>query len=107
MEKCAKINISIRIHAVHREGDNIMDSWIFKIARKICIVAFGADIFIHAIIGASAANGIIKGTLSMVLMLMLLIILSKKDLKHRIGKSRKKRKKFAEQKFQQRSIRNE
>lgn len=69
-----------------------MDSWIFQVARKICIVAFGADIFIHAIIGASAANGIIKGTLSMVVMLALLVLLSGQDLRRRIGKSRKERK---------------
>ena len=28
-----------------------MDSWIFRTARKICLFAFGADIFVHAIIG--------------------------------------------------------
>lgn len=70
-----------------------MDSWIFQIARKICIIAFGANIFIHAIIGASAANGIVKGALSMTIMLILLFVLSKQDLKHRIGKSKKKRRK--------------
>ena len=37
-----------------------MDSWVFQIARKICIIAFGANIFIHAIIGASTANGILN-----------------------------------------------
>lgn len=70
-----------------------MDSWIFKIARKICITAFAGDIFIHAVVGASTVNGVIKGTLSMLLMLILLIVLSKQDLKHRVGKSKSKRKK--------------
>lgn len=69
-----------------------MDSWIFKIAHKICIVVFGANIFIHAIIGASAANGIVKGTLSMIFMLILLVVLSGQDLKHRVRKSKKNRK---------------
>lgn len=75
-----------------------MDSWIFKIARKVCIVAFAGDIFIHAILGASAANGIIKGTISMLIMLVLLIVLSKEDLKHNVRKSRTKRKRFEETK---------
>lgn len=69
-----------------------MDSWIFKIARKVCILAFAGNIFIHAVVGASEADGVVKGTISMFVMLMLLIILSKEDLKHRIGKDRKKRK---------------
>lgn len=69
-----------------------MDSWIFKIARKICIFTFAGNIFIHAIVGASMADGIVKGTTSMLVMLVLLVILSKEDLKHRVGKNRKKRK---------------
>lgn len=70
-----------------------MDSWIFKVARKICIIAFGSNIFIHAIIGASATNGLIKGALSMVIMLALLFILSYGDMKHKVKQSRGKRKK--------------
>lgn len=70
-----------------------MDSWIFKVARKICIIAFGANIFIHAVIGASAVSGAIKGTLSMGVMLVLLFILSANDLKRKVKKSKKKRKK--------------
>lgn len=69
-----------------------MDSWVFQIARKICIIAFGANIFIHAIIGASTANGILKGSLSMIIMLILLVIFSKCDLKHRVNKNKKNRK---------------
>lgn len=69
-----------------------MDSWIFKIARKICILAFAGNIFIHAVVGASAADGVVKGTISMFVMLVLLIVLSKEDLRHRVGKNRKKRK---------------
>lgn len=72
-----------------------MDSWIFKVARKICIVAFAANIFIHAIIGASAANGIIKGTVSMVIMLLLLAVLFLSDSKYKIGRKKKKKKKSA------------
>lgn len=68
-----------------------MDSWIFKVARKICIIAFGANIFIHAVIGASAAIGIVKGALSMSAMLGLLVLLSWSDLKRRINGSRRKR----------------
>lgn len=75
-----------------------MDSWIFQTARKICIVAFGVNIFVHAVIGASAANGIIKGTLSMVAMLLLMFVLSYKDLKRRVNKSKKKRTKSAQAK---------
>lgn len=70
-----------------------MDSWIFKVARKICILGFAANIFIHAVIGASMVNGIAKGTLSMVAMLLLLAVLSAKDMKHKIKKSKEKRKK--------------
>lgn len=70
-----------------------MDSWIFRVARKICIIAFGSDIFIHAVIGASAADGLIKGTLSMGVMLILLFILSYSDLRHKVKQSRDKRKK--------------
>lgn len=73
-----------------------MDSWIFQVARKICIIAFGSNIFIHAVIGASATNGLIKGTLSMVLMLALLAILSYGDLKRRVRKGRDRRKKKEE-----------
>lgn len=73
--------------------ETVMDSWIFQIARKICMVAFGANIFIHAIIGASAVDGIVKGTLSMGAMLLLLFVLSGQDLKRRIGKGKKKKKK--------------
>lgn len=69
-----------------------MDSWIFKIARKICIFAFAGNIFIHAVVGASAADGVVKGTVSMFIMLVLLILLSKEDLRHRVGRNRKKRK---------------
>lgn len=68
-----------------------MDSWIFRIARKVCILAFAGNIFIHAIVGASASNGIVKGTISMLVMLVLLVIMSKEDLKRRVGQSRKKR----------------
>ena len=70
-----------------------MDSWIFQVAPKICIIAFGSNIFIHAVIGASAANGFVKGTLSMGVMLILLFILSYSDLKHKVKQSRDKRKK--------------
>lgn len=70
-----------------------MNSWGFRVARKICIIGFGANIFIHAVIGASTINGTIKGSLSMLATLVLLIILSANDLKHRIKKSRKTRKK--------------
>lgn len=70
-----------------------MDSWIFKVARKICILGFAANIFIHAIIGASTINGVVKGTLSMVVMLLLLAVLSANDMKYKIKKSREKRKK--------------
>lgn len=69
-----------------------MDSWIFRTARKICLFAFGANIFVHAIIGACSINGITKGTLSMAAMLVLLIILSRDDLKRKVSGSRKKRK---------------
>lgn len=68
-----------------------MDSWGFKAARKVCIAAFGADIFIHALIGASVINGIAKGALSMAAMLLLLVVLSAYDRKCRVKKSRKKR----------------
>lgn len=70
-----------------------MDSWIFRVARKICIIAFGSNIFIHAVIGASTANGLVKGTLSMLIMLALLFILSYSDLRHKVKQSRDKRKK--------------
>ncbi len=69
-----------------------MDSWIFQTARKVCVIVFGADIFIHAVIGASTVSGFVKGTASMVIMLGLLVILSAQDLKRRVGKSRKSRK---------------
>lgn len=69
-----------------------MDSWIFRVARKICIIAFGSNIFIHAVIGASATNGLVKGVLSMGAMLILLFILSYSDLKCKVKKSRNKRK---------------
>lgn len=68
-----------------------MDSWIFKTARRVCIIAFGVDIFIHACVGASMINGVVKGTASMLIMLVLLGILSESDVRHRVWKSRKKR----------------
>lgn len=69
-----------------------MGSWVFRTARKICLIVFGADIFVHAVIGACSINGIMKGTLSMITMLVLLIVLSKDDLKRKVSESRKKRK---------------
>lgn len=74
-----------------------MDSLVFRIARKVCLLAFGTNIFIHAVIGASTVNGIVKGSLSMGVMLILLVILSRYDLNHRITKSRKKRQKIKDE----------
>lgn len=71
-----------------------MDSWIFKVARKVCIAVFASDIFIHAVVGASSVNGVVKGTLSMVVMLVMLAVLSRCDLKHKVKESRKERQKL-------------
>ncbi len=68
-----------------------MDRQIFKILRKVCLFLFAGDIFVHALVGASAINGILKGSVSMGIMLVLLIILSRAGQGHKIRKNRKKR----------------
>lgn len=48
------------------------------------------DIFAHALIGASAVNGILKGSVSMLVMLILIIALLHTGKKREIQKFRKK-----------------
>lgn len=76
-----------------RMEEKDMDSFVFRIVRRVCIVLFSANIFIHAVIGASSINGVLKGTLSMLAMLFLLWLLSKDDIRQRVKKDREERKK--------------
>lgn len=68
-----------------------MDGQIFRVLKKICLFLFAGDIFVHAIVGASIINGMLAGTLSMGVMLLLIIVISNADRKRRIKKDRKKR----------------
>lgn len=68
-----------------------MGSWIFRTARRVCMAAFAADIFIHAVIGASTINGAVRGTLSMLAMLALLAVLSRNDASTKVKKDRHRR----------------
>lgn len=70
-----------------------MDGLYFKILKKICLFLFAGDIFVHAVIGASAINGIIKGGISMSVMLILIIILNRIDRNNKMKKNRKERQK--------------
>lgn len=70
-----------------------MDGLYFKILKKICLFLFAGDIFAHAVIGASAINGIIKGGISMSVMLILIIILNRIDRNNKIKRNRKDRQK--------------
>lgn len=67
-----------------------MDRQIFRILKKICLLLFMGDIFAHALIGASAVNGILKGSVSMLVMLILIIALLHTGKKREIQKFRKK-----------------
>lgn len=67
-----------------------MDGQIFRILKKICLLLFMGDIFAHALIGASAVNGILKGSVSMLVMLILIIVLLHTGKKREIQKFRKK-----------------
>lgn len=67
-----------------------MDGQIFRILKKICLLLFMGDIFAHALIGASAVNGILKGSVSMLVMLILIIALLHTGKKREIQKFRKK-----------------
>lgn len=67
-----------------------MDEQIFRILKKICLLLFMGDIFAHALIGASAVNGILKGSVSMLVMLILIIVLLHTGKKREIQKFRKK-----------------
>ena len=68
-----------------------MDRQIFRILRKICLFLFTGNIFAHAVVGASAINGVIKGGISMVIMLVLIIVLTKLDRNNEVRKNQKKR----------------
>lgn len=50
--------------------------------RKTGMFICMSNLFIHAVIGAITVNGIIKGFVSMLLTLMLIIILSRVGHKH-------------------------
>lgn len=67
-----------------------MDGQIFRILKKICLLLFMGDIFAHALIGASAVNGILKGSVSMLVMLILIIVLLHTGKKREIQKFCKK-----------------
>ena len=67
-----------------------MDGQIFRILKKICLLLCMGDIFAHALIGASAVNGILKGFVSMLVMLILIIVLLHTGKKREIQKFRKK-----------------
>lgn len=68
-----------------------MDGQLFKILKKVCLFLFAGDIFVHAVIGASAVNGLVKGSLSMGVMLALILVLQRADRSREIKKNRKKR----------------
>lgn len=68
-----------------------MDGQLFKILKRICLFLFVGDIFVHAVIGASMVNGLVKGTVSMGIMMVLIIILSRAEQDHEIKKNRRKR----------------
>lgn len=70
-----------------------MDGQLFKILKKVCLFLFTGDIFVHAVIGASAMNGLVKGSISMGAMLVLIIILSRVGTNREIKKNRKRRQK--------------
>lgn len=67
-----------------------MDSWIFRAARKICLIAFVSNIFIHAVIGMSTHSSLMESALSMGAMLVLLVILSRQEFKRDVKKRKKK-----------------
>lgn len=89
---CIIIEIrGINILHIQKHGGTIMDGLYFKILKKICLFLFAGDIFVHAVIGASAVNGIVRGGISMSVMLILVIILNRLDRDNKVKKNRKKR----------------
>lgn len=70
-----------------------MDGHIFTIIRRLCLLLFVGDIFVHACIGASIADGMIKGSASMLGMLALAVLLVYHDRKSTLRKDRKNRQK--------------
>lgn len=67
-----------------------MDKKTFDILKRICLLLFAGNIFAHAVVGASVIEGTFTGTVSMVIMLILIIILYRSEKKHRIKKHKKK-----------------
>lgn len=55
---------------------------------------FTGNILVHAVIGASMTNGLIKGTISMLVMLILVVAIARADQGNEVKKNRKNRQKY-------------